>query len=146
MAKDKKLKKPVQRTSPKTSATDSRLFSLVGTFLRDARLSSTVKIFEAETATKIKAARKSLSVAPANLEEALEAWEKAQKDEVKAEDSGSEGDDESSDSEGNDTPDSSDDEGGGDMKDDSSVTVSGDNDKKEEKDKERYVDCMAKPT
>ena len=145
MAKDKKPKKLVRRASPKASATDSRLFNLVGTFLRDARLSSTVKIFEAETATKIGAARKSLSVAPANLEEALEAWEKAQKDEVKAEDSGSEGDDESSDSEGNATPDSSDDEGDGDMKDDSSVTVSGDS-KKEEKDKKRYADYRAKPT
>lgn len=114
MAKDKKSK-----------TIDPRLVALAGSFLKDAGLTSTAKIYEVEIAKR--KLKTSESVAgPASLAEALEAWDKAAAGGIEgAEDSGNESDNESSDS-GEDTPDSSDTESDDDsVKSDSSATVTG---------------------
>jgi hypothetical protein len=132
MAKDKKVKIKLE------AKVDPRLYDLVGLFLKDAGLSSSAKIFEAETSRKIK--KSTALPKPASLDETLKAWDKLIVKVDAEEDSGNETEDESSDS-GEETPDSSDDESGDEdveMKDDSSATVSGD-DKKTDKKKEEKI-------
>ncbi|KAF8244214.1 hypothetical protein K440DRAFT_23905 [Wilcoxina mikolae CBS 423.85] len=132
MAKDKKVK-----TTPEANV-DLRLYDLVGLFLKEAGLSSSAKIFEAETSRKVK--KSTALPKPASLGEALKAWDKTMVKAAAEEDSGNESEDESSDS-GEETPDSSDDESDAEAGDDSSVTVSGDDKKakegKEEKKKKK---------
>lgn len=136
MAKDKKTK-PAAAAVPET---DPRLFALVGAFLKDAGLSSSAKIFEAETSTRKVNSKKSSAVpTPKSLDEALLAWEKSLLVKGEAdEDSGNESEDEDSDS-GEDSSDNSDDDSSdgedSDMKDDSSATVSGDEKAKVKKEK-----------
>jgi hypothetical protein len=126
MAKDKKTKAaaaPVKEVDP-------RLIALVGSFLKDAGLTSTTKIFKAETESK-KLKADSATPAPASLEEALKAWESArekdQEEKEEEEDSGDESDSESSDSSDSDSSDSdSSDEESEDEKSESSATMSAD--------------------
>jgi len=114
MAKDKKAK-----------TVDSRLISLVDSFLKVSGLTSTVKIYKVEI-EKRKLKTSESVVGPETLEEALEAWDKAAAGGIEdAQDSGNESDSESSDS-GEDTPDSIDTECDDDgVKSDSSATVIG---------------------
>ena len=149
MAKDKKGKgKGKKKTKkyavpPQPPKVDPRLFDLVGSFLREAGLESTARIFEAEIATR-KLDKSSAFPKPPSLHEALIAWEKSGvKTAAADEDSGNESEDESSDSE-EDTPAASESEDM-EMKDDSSNTLS-DSEKMAEKAKEQRTGKEAKKT
>lgn len=141
MTKDKKEKgKGKKKTkknaiSPQPPKVDPRLFDLVGSFLREAGLESTARLFETEIATR-KFDKSSALPKPPSLNEALIAWEKSGVKTAAAEDddSGNESEDESSDSE-EDTPATTESEDV-EMKDDSSGTLSG-SEKKAEKAKEQ---------
>jgi cobalamin biosynthesis protein CobT len=121
MAKDKKTTKATKATKASEPKVDARLYTLVGSFLKDAGLSSTVKIFEAETSSR-KVEKSSKLPAPKSLEEALVAWEKTA-EKPTAEDSGEESDSESSDSDSSDS----------DSDDDTDSTATLAEEKKEEK-------------
>jgi len=126
----------------KAKTTDPRLVALVGSFLKDAGLPSSVKVYELETEKKSLKSSKA-AAGPTSLAEALKAWDKAAAKTEEEEDSGNESDNESSDS-GEETPDSSEDEvEDEEVKSESSGTVSGD-DKKDVKAKKGKMKKDAK--